>query len=66
LLDRTTSITDDLTPGKDKPAWPISSYGCAKFEPTMIAGLDQSPEEMRVMALKAIAAGNANEYVSWV
>jgi len=48
----------------DKPLWPLSCYGPAKFEPNIISGLDESMEELRVRAALALIAGNSNEYVS--
>lgn len=57
-------MTSDLTPQTDKPLWPLSSYGAAKHEPTLLKDLDESPEELRVRAATAIRAGNVNEYVS--
>jgi len=48
----------------DKPIWPLSCYGPAKFEPNVLAGLDESMEELRVRAALALNAGNSNEYVS--
>jgi hypothetical protein len=57
------SVRDDLTANKDKPMWPLSSYGPAKGEPLVIPGLDLSFEEMRVKAFEVNKAGNAQEYV---
>lgn len=57
-------IQNDLTPGPDKPNWPLSSYGPSKHEPNLIAGLDESPEELRTKYVAAVKAGNLNEYVS--
>jgi nucleoporin NUP42 len=57
-------MTTDLTPQSDKPLWPLSSYGAAKHEPTLLKDLDESPEELRVRAVVAIQAGNINEYVN--
>lgn len=56
-------ITRDLNPRSDKPLWPLSSYGPAKYQPTLVPGLDESPEEMRVKAESALKAGNIQEYV---
>lgn len=58
------SIKVDLTPGADKPLWPLSSYGPGKFEPILVGGLDESSEELRVKAVLALQAGNLNQYVS--
>lgn len=43
------SIKADLTPNQDKPLWPFSCYGPAKYEPCVPAfqGQDISFEEMR-------------------
>lgn len=60
---RAESIKNDLTMGKERPIWPLTSYGPAKFEPTLLTGLDESPEELRVRATAALKAGNINEYV---
>lgn len=57
------SMTKDVTPQQDKPLWPLSSYGAAKYEPIVIGGLDESPEELRVKAVTALKAGTINEYV---
>lgn len=56
-------IARDLTQGQDKPIWPLSSYGPAKGEPTILEGLDESAEEMRWKALQAVRSGNIAEYV---
>jgi nucleoporin NUP42 len=56
-------MTKDVTPGVDKPLWPLSSYGPAKFEPVLIANLDESPDELRVRAVMASKAGSINDYV---
>lgn len=57
------SVTRDITPLQDKPLWPLSSYGAAKYEPVVISGLDESPEELRAKAVTALKAGTINEYV---
>ena len=44
--------------------WPLSSFGPAKMQPTLIGGLDDSPEEMRVKAAQAARAGTTQDYVS--
>ncbi|KAJ7222612.1 hypothetical protein GGX14DRAFT_429278, partial [Mycena pura] len=59
------SIKDDLTSGKERPLWPLTSYGPAKFEPTLLSGLDESPEELRLRAATGAKAGNVNEYLSY-
>ena len=56
-------LAKDITPGFEKPLWPFSSFGPAKFESTIIAGLDISPEELRFKALEALRSGNPVEYV---
>lgn len=48
---------------KEKPLWPLSSYGPAKGQQTIVPGLDESPEEMRVKAFEAAKAGTTSEYV---
>ena len=53
----------DPTPLADKPLWPLSSYG-PMDEPTLLTGIDESPEELRFRAFVAQQAGNAAEYVS--
>ncbi|KAF8644450.1 hypothetical protein AX16_008449 [Volvariella volvacea WC 439] len=65
LTFRTDSMTNDLTPQKDKPLWPLSCYGPAKHEPTLLGGLDESQEELRVRAFTANRAGTVNEYISY-
>ncbi|PAV21417.1 hypothetical protein PNOK_0404400 [Pyrrhoderma noxium] len=55
-------LAKDITPGFEKPLWPFSSFGPAKFESTIIAGLDISPEELRFKALEALRSGNPVEY----
>ena len=57
------SIGKDLTPTLDKPLWPLSSYGPAKYEPNLMSGLDESPEELRVKAFMAAQSGAINDYV---
>lgn len=59
------SMANDLSSDHDKPLWPLSSYGPAKFVPTVIGGLDESPEELRVKAVQALKAGTTSEYVSF-
>ncbi|KAI5993582.1 hypothetical protein EDD15DRAFT_2266329 [Pisolithus albus] len=65
LLFTTETLTNDVTPLKEKPLWPLSSYGAAKYEKTLICGLDESPEELRVKAVAAVKAGTINEYVKY-
>ncbi|KAJ2995195.1 hypothetical protein NUW54_g7432 [Trametes sanguinea] len=55
------SIVRDLE--SEKPIWPLSSYGPAKLQPTLIANLDESPEELRVKAAEAARKGTVQEYV---
>jgi nucleoporin NUP42 len=57
------SIQRDFGPS-DKPLWPLSSYGAAKYEPTFLEGLDVSPEELRFRAWEATKDGKMQEYVS--
>lgn len=59
------TMKNDLTPLHDKPSWPLSSYGTSKFEPTLLNGLDESPEELRVRAFLAQRSGNVAEYVAY-
>ena len=56
------SINRDLD--TEKPIWPLSSFGPAKMQPNLIAGLDESPEELRVRANQAASAGTTQDYVS--
>ena len=56
-------MISDITPSKDKPLWPLSSYGPAKYEPIVIGGLDESPEELRLKAVTALTTGTTAEYV---
>ena len=55
------SITRDLE--SEKPVWPLSCYGPAKMQPTLIGGLDESMEELRVRATQAAKAGTTQDYV---
>lgn len=57
------SMTKDLTVGQDRPSWPLASYGPAKYVPTVLGGLDESQEELRVKTVAALKAGNIQEYV---
>lgn len=57
-------MLNDLTSMKDKPLWPLSSYGAAKYEPNLITSQEESPEELRVRAVTALKASNSGEYVS--
>ncbi|KAG9317872.1 hypothetical protein JVU11DRAFT_2100 [Chiua virens] len=61
----TETMTADVTPLKEKPLWPLSSYGPAKFEPVLINGLDESPEELHLKAVTAIKAGTTEEYIKY-
>lgn len=56
-------MTADITPLKEKPLWPLSSYGPSKYEPVVINGLDESSEELRLKAVTALKAGTTDEYV---
>lgn len=60
---RVETMIADITSLKDKPLWPLSSYGPAKHEPVVISGLDESPEELRLKAVTALKAGTTDEYV---
>jgi len=62
--NRTESLTNDVTLSKEKPLWPLSSYGAAKHEKVLVGGLDESPEELRVKAVAAVKDGTINDYVS--
>ncbi|KAI9057656.1 hypothetical protein FKP32DRAFT_1681336, partial [Trametes sanguinea] len=57
------SIVRDLE--SEKPIWPLSSYGPAKLQPTLIANLDESPEELRVKAAEAARKGTVQEYLTY-
>lgn len=59
------SIASDLNTKGEQPLWPLTCYGPFKHEATLIGGLDESPEELRVKAVAALASKNVNEYV-WV
>jgi hypothetical protein len=56
-------MTKDLTPGQEKPLWPLTSYGPMKNQPLLIGGLDESFEELRVRAVTALKSGAINDYV---
>ncbi|KAG6899987.1 hypothetical protein C0993_004606 [Termitomyces sp. T159_Od127] len=56
------SLANDLTPQKDKPLWPLSTFGPAKHEPNLLAGLDTSPEELRYQALVSKREGKLELY----
>lgn len=56
-------IEKDWTNGAEKPLWPLSSYGPAKYEPLYVTGLDMSPEEMRVKAYEARGNKQEAQYV---
>lgn len=53
----------DLTEGIDRPLWPLTCFGASKHEPNLVAGMDESPEELRWRAVTALKSGNASEYV---
>lgn len=57
---------NDFTPNKDKPLWPLSSFGPAKGVATLVGSYDESPEELRVKAVQALKAGTTAEYVRCV
>ena len=52
-----------LTVNQDRPLWPLSSYGPAKYVPNVIQGLDESSEELRFKAFTAAKSGTMQEYV---
>ena len=60
---RIEGMTKDLTPGQEKPMWPLTSYGPGKFQPLLVGGLDESFEELRLRAVTAIKSGTTDEYV---
>lgn len=53
----------DLDPKAEKPLWPLSSFGPAKYQPNIIIGLDESPEELRVKAVVALRSNTVDSYV---
>lgn len=55
------SITRDLE--HERPIWPLSTYGPAKYQPTLMSGLDDSPEELRVKSVEAARSGTTQDYV---
>ncbi|THH21029.1 hypothetical protein EUX98_g8472 [Antrodiella citrinella] len=57
--------TIDRDLAQEKPLWPLSSYGPAKGAPTLVAGFDESPEELRVKAVTAMKANNFQEYTNY-
>lgn len=58
------SIKLDLT--TDRPIWALTSYGPAKHELNLIAGIDVSQEELRLEFYKARTANNPQLYgESW-
>ncbi|KAF9516823.1 hypothetical protein BS47DRAFT_1375869 [Hydnum rufescens UP504] len=59
------SIKRDVTEGMEKPTWPFSSYGPAKYEPNLVPGLDLSPDELRVKYWEAMGQGNPNYYTNY-
>jgi nucleoporin NUP42 len=60
-IDSQDSLKSDLA--SDKPLWPLSTFGPAKYEPNLISNLDESMEELRLKAVVALKAGTVNEYV---
>ncbi|EIW73427.1 hypothetical protein TREMEDRAFT_73071 [Tremella mesenterica DSM 1558] len=44
------------------PTWILSSYGAAKYEPNLFAGMDMSQEEMRWKCVQAVKRGTPQEY----
>lgn len=59
-------MTKDLTLGQEKPLWPLTSYGPVKCQPMLIGGVDESFEELRVLAVAALKSGAINDYVCLV
>ena len=57
------TLRKDLDVKIDRPSWPLSSYGPAKFQETIIGHLDESPEELRVKAAQAAKANAYSDYV---
>jgi hypothetical protein len=57
------AVTKDLTPGQEKPLWPLTSYSPAKHQPILVGGLDESFEELRVRAVTAVKSGAIDDYV---
>ncbi|KAG6902201.1 hypothetical protein C0995_003033 [Termitomyces sp. Mi166 len=55
-------LANDLTPQRDKPLWPLSTYGPARHEPNLLANLDTSPEELRYQAFISKQEGKAELY----
>lgn len=54
---------EDLDTG-GTPVWKLSSFGPAKHEPNLIAGMDMSAEELRYEAWVKVKEGRGQEYVS--
>ena len=63
LTSSADSMKKDLDLAQDRPQWPLSVYGPAKYQPTVFSGLDESPEELRVKANQALKSGAIQEYV---
>ncbi|KAF2481553.1 hypothetical protein BDY17DRAFT_301522 [Neohortaea acidophila] len=57
-------IKSDLTPGDERPSWPLSAYGPGKDAPRQLleGALEQSPEELRVQYYLVAATGAAEQY----
>jgi nucleoporin NUP42 len=64
MSDRAESILKDITHREEKPLWPLTSYGPSKSLLTLIADLDESPEELRVKAAQALRSNSVDQYVS--
>lgn len=47
----------------DRPAWLLSSYGPAKYEPNLVSGIDESFEELHLKATLALASNSVQDYV---
>lgn len=68
MLFSAESIARDLDPNADKserPSWPLATYGPAKYQPNLLPGLDESPEELRVRAALAAQTNTTAEYVKY-
>jgi hypothetical protein len=59
------SMTKDLSLESDRPAWLLSSYGPAKYEPNLVSGIDESFEELHLKAALALASNSVQEYVCY-
>lgn len=46
-----------------RPLWKLTAYAPARCEPNLVAGLDMSPEEDRILAYQARQMGQEAAYV---